>query len=160
MRKVNLEAIAEKERKSPKGKFHTYFKEVSVALGREPKSTDVRKLHPFDLSLYRIPPGASRCPYHLHSFESELYLVVSGHAQVRDRDGLTEASAGDAFFFGPGEAHEIRNPGPEELTYYVIANNSLGECCYYPDSDKWNVNNGAEDMIVKGREVDYYVGEE
>lgn len=60
MRKVNVSEIAERERRSPSGKFHTYFKEISVALGREPESTDLRRRHPFDLSLYRVPAGASR----------------------------------------------------------------------------------------------------
>lgn len=160
MRKINLSEIKEEERRSPTGKFHTHFKQISVALGRDPTSTDRSKQHPFDLSLYRLPPGASRCPYHAHSAESELYLIVSGRASVRDATGMTDASAGDAFFFPPGEAHEIRNPGPEELSYYVIADNAVGECCYYPDSDKWSVNDGLKDKIVKGAVVDYYVGEE
>ena len=160
MRKVNLRDIEERERRSPTGKFHTYFKEISVALGRVPESSDLRTRHPFDLSLYRIPSGASRCPYHAHSAESELYLIVAGQAQVRDNDGITVASAGDAFFFGPGAAHEIRNPGPEDLTYYVVSDNSLGECCYYPDSDKWSVSDGVKEMIMKGCEVRYYLGEE
>jgi uncharacterized cupin superfamily protein len=160
MHKVNLAEIQEQERKSPKGKYHAYFKEISIALGREPESTDLRKRHSFDLSIYRIPAGASRCPYHAHSFESELYLIVSGRVQVRDAAGIVEAAAGDAFFFAPGEAHEIRNPGPGDLTYYVVADNSLGECCYYPDSDKWSVSDGSKEMIVEGREVDYYAGED
>lgn len=160
MRKVNLDDIGEGERKSPTGKFHAYFKEVSVALGRDPKSTDRLQQHPFDLSLYRLPPGASRCPYHLHSAESELYLIVSGCAQVRDAQGLTDAGAGDAFFFAPGDAHEIRNAGAEDLCYYVIADNPVGECCYYPDSDKWAVSDGRASDIREGRVVDYYHGEE
>ncbi|HAN64730.1 MAG TPA: hypothetical protein DCQ79_12920, partial [Rhizobiales bacterium] len=35
MRKVNLTDIAEDERKSPKGKFHKFVKDISIALGRE-----------------------------------------------------------------------------------------------------------------------------
>ena len=160
MRKINLSEIKEEERKSPTGKFHAHFQQVSVALGREPGSTDRSKQHPFDLSLYRIPSGASRCPYHAHSAESELYLILSGRGLVRDRHGLTEVSAGDAFFFPPGEPHELRNPGPEDLSYYVIADNPVGECCYYPDSDKWSVNDGLQDKIIAGSVVDYYAGEE
>lgn len=160
MNKVNLADIPEKERRSPTGKFHAFFKEISVALGREPNSTDRLKQHPFDLSLYRLPPGASRCPFHVHASESELYLVVSGRAAVRDRNGITEATAGDAFFFPPGEPHAIRNAGADDLTYYVIADNAIGECCYYPDSDKWWVTDGSGPKILKGNFVDYYVGED
>ncbi len=57
MRKVNLKDIPEQERKSPKGKFHRTFKNISVALGREPESLDLSKRHPFDLALVRIPKG-------------------------------------------------------------------------------------------------------
>ncbi len=160
MRTVKIAELSEKERRSPSGKFHTYFKEISVALGRDPDSTDELKQHPFDLSLYRVPPGASRCPYHVHSAQSELYLIVAGCATVRDEGGLTEVSAGEAFFFPPGEAHEIRNTGTEDLLYYVIADNTVGECCYYPDSDKWWVNDGRGVKVVKGKAVDYFVGED
>ncbi|MDQ6810052.1 MAG: cupin domain-containing protein [Verrucomicrobiota bacterium] len=161
MRKINLTEIKEEERRSPTGKFHAYFKQISVALGRDPKSSDRLRQHPFDLSSYRLPAGASRCPYHVHSAESELYLIVSGRALVRDANGNTIAEAGDTFFFPPGEAHEIRNPGPDDLIYYVIADNTVGECCYYPDSDKWMVNDGVNEQVIKGgAAVEYYSGED
>jgi|GraSoiStandDraft_45_1057281.scaffolds.fasta_scaffold156023_2 uncharacterized cupin superfamily protein len=160
MKKIRVADLPEKERRSPSGKFHTYYKEVSVALGRDPESTDRLKQHPFDLSVYRVPPGASRCPYHVHSEESELYLVISGRAAVRHEQGITEIEAGEACFFGPGEAHEIRNPGAADLVYYVIADNAVAECCYYPDSDKWWVNDGKASKIMKGRVVDYFAGED
>ncbi len=165
MRKVNLEDIEEEERKSPKGKYHKFVKDVSIALGREPESLDLEKRHPFDLALMRIPKGKTHCPYHLHSAETELYLVVSGRGRIRDKDGWTIVNAGDAFLFQPGEAHQISNAGEDDFIYYVIADNPRsgpgGDCCYYPDSGKWAVNKeGLEDVIVKGTETDYFDGEE
>src|ERR671919_2295565 len=109
MRKVNLKDVPEQERKSPTGKFHKFVKDVSVALGREPDSLDLAKRQPFDLALVRIPKGKSYCPYHSHSAESELYLVVSGRGSVRDKNGTTEVGPGDAFLFQPGEAHQLWN---------------------------------------------------
>ena len=161
MRKVNLNDIAEEERKSPKGKYHKFVKDISIALGREKESLDLAKRHPFDLGLVRIPKGKSYCPYHGHGAETELYLVVSGRGRVRDRAGTSEVSAGDAFIFAPGEAHQL-SAGPEEdFVYYVIADNPRGDTCYYPDSGKWVVfQEGAEEMIAKGKEADYYDGEE
>src|SRR3981081_3875090 len=103
MRKVNLKDVPEQERKSPKGKFGRASKNISIALGREAESLDLSKRHPFDLALVRIPKGKSLCPYHSHSAESELYLVVSGRGRVRDKDRMTDVGAGDAFFFGPGQ---------------------------------------------------------
>ena len=166
MRKVNLKDIEEQERQSPKGKFGRRSKNISVALGREPESLDLIKRHPFDLALVRIPKGKFLCPYHSHAAESELYLVVSGRGSIRDKDGSTVVTAGDAFFFQPGEAHQITNAGDEDFLYYVIADNprsggATGDSCFYPDSSKWAVvNEKFEEVIVKGTETDYFDGEE
>ena len=127
MRKVNLKDIEWQERQSPKGKFGRKIKEISVALGRDSQSLDLAKRHPFDLALVSIPKGKSLCPYHSHSSESELYLVVSGHGTIRDKDGRTEVGPSDAFFFGPGEAHQLSNAGDEDFVYYVIADNPRGD---------------------------------
>src|SRR5213596_1168713 len=103
MRKVNLKEIPEQERQLPKGKFGRMTKNISIALGREPDSLDLTKRHPFDLALVRIPKGKKLCPYHAHAAESELYLVVSGRGNVRDKDGVTEVGPGDAFYFNPAK---------------------------------------------------------
>src|SRR5438045_7663839 len=166
MRKVNLKDIEERVRQSPKGKFGRRMKEISIAFGRDPESLDLRKRHPFDLALVRIPKGKTLCPYHAHAAESELYLVLSGRGSVREKDGITEVGPGDAFLFQPGEAHQLSNAGSEDFVYYVIADNprsggATGDSCYYPDSDKWAVSREeCEELIVKGTETDYFDGEE
>jgi uncharacterized cupin superfamily protein len=166
MRKINLKDVPELEKKSPKGKFGRKMKNISLALGREPESLDLSKRHPFDLALVRIPKGKSLCPYHAHAAESELYLVISGRGNVRDKNGITEVGPGDAFLFQPGEAHQVSNAGNEDFVYYVIADNprsggATGDSCYYPDSEKWAVTKDAwEEVLVKGTEVDYFDGEE
>lgn len=166
MRKINLKEVPEQERKSPKGKFGRFSKNISIALGREPESLDLSKQHPFDLALVRIPKGKTLCPYHAHAAETELYLVVSGRGSVRDKDGMTEVGPGDAFLFQPGEAHQLSNAGDEDFAYYVIADNprsggATGDSCYYPDSGKWAVVNDAlEEIVVKGTETNYFDGEE
>jgi uncharacterized cupin superfamily protein len=166
MLKVNLKDIPEQERKSPKRKFGRASKNISVALGRKSESLDLSKRHPFDLALVRIPKGKSLCPYHAHAAESELYLVVSGRGSIRDKDGSTIVAEGDAFFFQPGEAHQITNAGDEDFVYYVIADNprsggTTGDSCFYPDSSKWAVvNEEFTEIIVKGTETDYFDGEE
>jgi uncharacterized cupin superfamily protein len=161
MRKVNLKDVEWQERQSPNGKFGRRSKNISIALGRDPESLDLAKRWPFDLALVSIPKGKSLCPYHSHSSESELYLVVSGRGNVRDKDGWTEVNPGDAFFFGPGEAHQLTNAGDEDFLYYVIADNPRGDSCFYPDSGKFAVwKEGDEEVIVKGTEADYFDGEE
>ena len=166
MRKANVKDVPEQERKSPKGKFGRFTKNISVALGREPESLDVSKRHPFDLALVRVPKGKAVCPYHAHAAESEFYLVLSGRGGVRDKDGITEVGPGDAFFFQPGEAHQLSNGSDEDFVYYVIADNprsggATGDSCYYPDSGKWAVTTDAHgEVVVKGSETDYFDGEE
>ncbi len=161
MQKVNVNEIQERKRQSPSGRFGRASKDISIALGRDPESFDLRKRHPFDLALIRIPKGKALCPYHSHSAESELYLVVSGKGGIRDKEGTTMVTAGDVFFFGPGEAHQLTNAGEEDFVYYVIADNPRGDSCYYPDSGKFAVmREGTSEVIVKGTETDYFDGEE
>jgi len=80
---------------------------------------------------------------------------------VRDASGTTEVSAGDSFLFKPGEAHQLSCAGEEDFVYYVIADNPVGDSCYYPDSGKFAVRKEGDEMvIVKGQETDYFDGEE
>jgi uncharacterized cupin superfamily protein len=161
MRKVNLKDVEWQERQSAKGKFGRRSKNISIALGRDPESLDLAKQWPFDLALVSIPKGKSLCPYHSHSSESEMYLVVSGHGKIRDKNGWAEVEAGDAFFFGPGEAHQLANAGEQDFVYYVIADNPRGDSCFYPDSGKFAVwKECDEGVIVKATETDYFDGEE
>jgi hypothetical protein len=51
MRKVNTNELAEETWSSPKGKFAGAGKEVSAALGRKPRSTDLNERHPFDIEM-------------------------------------------------------------------------------------------------------------
>ena len=162
MRKVNINEIKEEAWLSPGGKYAVSFKGISEALGREPASLDLSKRHPFDLEWNRVPPGKSNFPYHSHSAQWELYLIISGEGSVRHKDGTTEVGPGDAFIFGPDEAHQLINSGEEDLVYYVIADNPIGESAYYPDSGKWKVNksSAADRVVMKGQETDYFEGEE
>ncbi|HZS16861.1 MAG TPA: cupin domain-containing protein [Candidatus Udaeobacter sp.] len=162
MRKINLNDIKEEPWHSPGGKYAVSFKGISEALGREPTSLDLAKRHPFDLEWNRVPPGKSNSPYHSHSAQWEFYLVVSGTGKVRHKDGITEVGPGDAFIFGPDESHQLSNSGSDDFIYYVIADNPIGESCYYPDSGKWKVNktSAADRIVLKGRETDYFDGEE
>ena len=111
MRKVNLKEIKEDPWQSPGGKYAASFKGISEALGREPASFDLSKRHPFDLEWTRVPRGKSNFPYHAHSAQWELYLVISGKGTVRHKDGRTEVVPGDAFIFGPDEPHQMINSG-------------------------------------------------
>ena len=67
---------------------------------------------------------------------------------------------GDAVFCPPGEPHQIINDDPEDLVFYIIADDPVGESCYYPDSDKWGLPANLKGPILKGTAFDYFHGEE
>jgi uncharacterized cupin superfamily protein len=159
MRKANTNNMPELAWSSPKGKFVGFGKEVSEELGRKPKSTDLNERHPFDVEICRIPPGKTPSPYHSHSAQWEFYHVISGQGVVRHQEGTTAIATGDAFIFKPDEPHQIANDGQQDLILYVVADNPIGESCYYPDSKKWGVTS-PEHRIIRSDALDYYDGEE
>jgi uncharacterized cupin superfamily protein len=159
MRKVNTKDIAPESWSSPKGNFIGSGIEVSIALGRDPRSTDLRQRHPFDVEILHIPPGKTPYPFHSHSAQWEFYHVVTGKGVVRSEAGRTPIEPGDAFIFEPGQAHQLINDGPEELVVYVVADNPLGESFYYPDSKKVSAFS-PERKLVRSEPLDYYDGEE
>jgi uncharacterized cupin superfamily protein len=159
MKKINTNEIEEDEWKSPKGTFVGAGRQVSIALGRDPLSTDLMKRHPFDVEILRVPPGQKPYPYHSHSAQWEFYHVISGKGLSRDDDGTTEVAAGDAFIYEPGQAHQLINNGTEDLLVYVIADNPVGESCHYPDSNKWVVRS-PERRLMRSEPLDYFDGEE
>ena len=159
MRKVNLRDVPEESWRSPKGKFAGFGKEVSIALGRKPTSTDLNERHPFDVEVLRLGLGQTPYPYHSHSAQWEFYQVISGKGLVRHKDGTDAIAVGDAFIFGPGEPHQLTNDGTEDLVVFVVADNPIGESCHYPDSCKWLVRSPDRQIIPSGK-ADYYDGEE
>lgn len=159
MQKVNLKDIPEESFSSPKGKFGGASKDISIALGRNPVSTDLKERHPFDVELARIPPGKTAYPYHSHSAQWEFYYVLSGKGVARHKDGTTPIEAGDAFIFQPEEPHTLANDGIEDLLIFIIADNPIGESAYYPDSKKWLVRS-PDRKLMRGESLDYFDGEE
>jgi uncharacterized cupin superfamily protein len=159
MKKINVRDVAVEKSISPKGKFQSEDIELSVALGRDPRSTDINARHPFDVQICRIPPGAQACPYHSHSAQWEFYHVISGTGSVRHEGGKTAIGPDDCFLFRPGEAHQLINDGRETLVVYIVADNPMGESCHYPDSGKWLVSS-PERRLIRSGPHDYFDGEE
>jgi uncharacterized cupin superfamily protein len=151
MRKINTRDIAEEFYASPKGKYGGSDKQISIALGRQPASTDLRERHPFDVEIIRVPSGKSICPFHAHSAQWEFYHVLSGNGIVRHQEGTTEIE--------PGQPHQITNNGSQDLLILIVADNPIGESCYYPDSRKWLVRS-PESRMMRSDPLDYYEAEE
>ena len=159
MNKINTKTMPEEVWASPKGKFGCADRNISIALGRDPKSTDMLKRQPFDVEICRVPAGKAICPYHSHSAQWEFYHVISGKGVVRDKDGRTPVAEGDAFIFEPGSPHQIISDAECDLVLYVVADNPIGESCHYPDSRKWAVQS-PERAIIRSESLDYHDGEE
>jgi uncharacterized cupin superfamily protein len=159
MLKVNTNEIQPLRWSSPKGKFAGEGIEISEALGRKPKSTDLRERHPFDVEILRIPPGKAPYPYHSHSAQWEFYHVISGSGTVRHADGTSPVVAGDACLFEPGQPHQFFNDATEDLVIYVVADNPIGESFHYPDSGKWGVQS-PQRYNLRSDSLDYFDGEE
>src|SRR5260221_10200114 len=119
MLKVNTNQLEEITWSSPKGRFVGSGKQVSEALGRKPASTDSKERHPFDVEICRIPPGKAAYPYHSHSAQWEFYQVISGQGTVRDQEGKTQVSEGDAFLFPPDQPHQLSNTGTDAQARFV-----------------------------------------
>jgi uncharacterized cupin superfamily protein len=159
MKKVNLRDIPQTTKTSPKGRFARSVADVSIALGRRPESTELNERHPFDVQICRIPPGVSRCPYHSHTAQWEYFQVISGSGTVRHKDGVAKIERDDVFLFAPEEPHQLINNGSEVLVLLIVADNPIGDACYYPDSKKWQVL-ARSDQFLRSAPVDYYDGEE
>ena len=158
VKKINLNELSWDEGKSPTGKYHSFYKNISLLLGGKRDIGPWGGGHPFDLQLRRVPPGATVCPLHAHTVQWELFVVLSGTATVRISDEIHPVKAGDAFMQPPGTAHQIINSGQEDFIFYVIADNPSADSTWYPDSKKWQMK--PQRKLFRTVEVDYYDGEE
>jgi uncharacterized cupin superfamily protein len=159
MKKVQIPSLPEVEQRSPSGKFQSFCKNVSVALGARPRVNEPGEAHPFDFQIRRIPPGAAVCPYHSHAAQWELFVIISGQGTVR-RNGETHAvEAGDAFVHPPGTAHQLLNASKtEDLIVHIIADNPPVDVFHYPDSNKYGTRPLGKYFRIE--EVDYFEGED
>jgi len=159
MRKINLEDVKPEERHSPGGEFGAAFRAISRALGADTRAPEPANRHPFDLAHFTLPPGKAVCPFHSHAAQWEMYVVISGTGRMRSADGWQPLTGGDTVIFPPGEAHQIHNDSSAELVFWIIADNPVGDTCYYPDSKKWSVPVPARE-VIKGTPAEYLDGEE
>jgi uncharacterized cupin superfamily protein len=155
---VAIATIPEVERRSPKGKYHSFVRDISLAVGGIRDAGTWGGGHPFDVQQRRVPPGAAVCPLHVHTTQSELFVILNGTATVRSDGEKHTVAAGDVFFQPPGTAHQIINTGSEDFLFYVIADNVPADICHYPDSQKWAI--APQRKCFRMVETDYFDGEE
>jgi len=158
MPKINVDAIEWKTWASPKGKFSSRYKDISIALGAKAKTPVGAGGHPFDLAMEALKPGEVSCPFHSHGAQWEMFYILGGRGTVRLASGPIDVGPGDVLMHEPGEAHQISNTGSEDLTYFIIADNPLLDSCEYPDSKK--VVLSTDERFFRQTDAGYWDGEE
>lgn len=122
-------------------------------------------------SLYEVPPGQATFPYHWHSANEEMLIVLSGRPSLRGPEGWRELSEGEvvAFRVGPDGAHQIVNRSEETVRLLVVSEMNAPELSGYPDTGKLGILGrapGSRDdpdavfgFFRADDEVDYFEGE-
>jgi uncharacterized cupin superfamily protein len=90
------------------------------------------------MSVYRIRPAQSICPYHYEIGFEEWLVVLTGNPTLRAPDGEHELRAWDLVFFPDGEegAHKVTNNTGEDVRVAILSNKSDPGAAVYPDSQK------------------------
>ena len=76
----------------------------------------------FRMRLFTLAPGG-HTPLHEHDWEHEVY-ILAGSAAVATPDGDRPASEGDCLYIPPGEIHQFRNAGDDELKFLCLVPNT------------------------------------
>ncbi len=108
----------------------------------------------------RLRKGKILCPFHWHTREEELFVVISGTPSVRTPQGTWRLRVGDCIAFptDPSGAHSLFNEADEDAVVLLVANTDEGDVCFYPDSRKHLVE--ATGTLVRSEPIlDYFEGE-
>ena len=108
--------------------------------------------------LVRLPPGESTCPYHLHHFSEELFVILEGECTMRSDRGSWTVRAGSYIACppGPSGAHKFTNENSADCVLLALGERLDHDVCEYPDSDKVGLRAG---RFRKRDAVEYWDGE-
>ena len=76
MHRIRIADLPWVEQHSPTKKFHSFCRNLSLALGGVRNAGTWGGGHPFDLQIRRLPPGAAVCPFHSHLAQWEMFVVL------------------------------------------------------------------------------------
>ena len=113
-----------------------------------------------DSAVWKLPRGAHLCPYHWHTAEEELLVVLAGTPSMRTPQGTFTLRRGDVVAFPTDEhgAHRTWNDGDEDALLLIVAKRDPADVCFYPDSEKVMVE--VTDTLVRTHpQLDYFDGE-
>jgi uncharacterized cupin superfamily protein len=158
MKSVHIQQIPEEKRKSPKGVYHLFQKNISLALGGKKDIGLWDGGHPFDLASVRVPAGYKNWPVHRHSAQWELYYILEGEGRYFDGENWNEIRAGQIILSPPEENHQIENSSVQDLVYLVIADMPQTDKTSYPATGRAFIK--PERKFLDGISANYYDGHE
>jgi len=112
----------------------------------------------FDIK--ELLPGQLSYPYHFHSDNEEVFIIIEGEATLRQNNKKRIVKKGDLIFF-PNTvegAHQLYNHSGQSVKYLDLSTNLGIDICQYPDSGK--INAGSANIFKMADRVDYFTGEE
>jgi mannose-6-phosphate isomerase-like protein (cupin superfamily) len=73
---------------------------------------------PFEGSWCVVPPGAASGAHGHH--EHEIWVAMTGTAEIVTDDGRVPFTAGDVVYFPPRQRHQVVNDGHAEFRMYAV----------------------------------------
>ena len=121
-------------------------------------------------SLYEIPPGQATFPYHAHTANEELLIVLDGSPSLRTPDGWRRLVKGEmvALPAGEGRAHQVANQSETAARVLLVSTMVAPEINLYPDIAKLMAatrapgatGEGFQEPYLRDDATDYWEGEE
>jgi uncharacterized cupin superfamily protein len=111
------------------------------------------------MTLLEIAPGARPYPFHCHSAEEELFVVLAGDGTLRLGDARHPLRAGNIVSrpAGTGVAHQFI-AGDGGMTVLAYSNIDPSDIAFYPDSNKVKLRGLG--VTVRVEQVGYWDGED
>jgi uncharacterized cupin superfamily protein len=105
-----------------------------------------------------LAPGAKSFPFHCHSAEEELFVVLEGSGTLRLGDGRHGLRAGHVVSRPAGTriAHQFI-AGDDGMTVLAYSNIDPSDLTFYPDSNKVKLR--GLNVVMRVEPVDYWDGE-
>lgn len=121
-------------------------------------------------SLYEIPPGQATFPYHAHTANEEMLIVLMGRPHLRVPEGWRRLEEGEVVAFPVGEegAHQLHNRGDEGVRVLVVSTMVAPEVNLYPDTGRLMAatrapgaaGEGFQEAYRREQATEYWEGEE
>jgi uncharacterized cupin superfamily protein len=131
-------------------KYKSNFKEMSIDFGAKKLGFHIRSMDPKTFTY----------PYHWHTAEEEVIIIIEGEATVRCNNQFRIVKPGDFIFYntGPENVHQMYNHTDKICKFLALSNmDEVNDQCFYPDSKKQTSKEG---ILQDGKIVEYFKDEE